>query len=339
LQACAGETVCLVGPSGCGKSTTLRLVAGLDRPDAGRIRIGARDVLDLPPQDRDVAMVFQGFALYPHLTVQEILSFPLEMRRVPAALRKRRVAEVVELLGLAALVNRRPGQLSGGEQQRVAMGRAIVRRPQVFLFDEPLSNLDAALRSELRTELGRLLRQLSVTALYVTHDQAEAMTLASRIAVLRSGVLEQLATPERIYAEPASTFVATFFGSPSMNLLEVEREGARVVLEGVSWPAPEGPERLLLGVRPEHVRVTSPAGEPATSDPPDPLASAPPMRGSVVAFETHGADSHVELRLAGGATLRARVPGFVRYRADTAVDVRLDARHFRWFSRDTGRAL
>ncbi|RMD78569.1 MAG: ABC transporter ATP-binding protein, partial [Gammaproteobacteria bacterium] len=221
-----GELLVLVGPSGCGKSTLLRLVAGLERPSAGRVRIGGRDVTTLPPQRRDVAMVFQNYALYPHLSVAGNLAFPLRMRGVPRAQRRRRVAEVAALLGLEGLLERRPGELSGGQRQRVAMGRALVRRPQVLLLDEPLSNLDARLRVQLRAELAALQRRTGVTTLHVTHDQAEAMTLGHRVAVLRAGRLEQVGQPEALYREPATAFVAAFLGSPGMNLLAARLEPA-----------------------------------------------------------------------------------------------------------------
>ncbi len=198
LEVDDGELLVLVGPSGCGKSTALRLIAGLDAPDGGSIFIDGRDVVNTPPQDRDVAMVFQGYALYPHLTARENIEFPLKMRGVARAERARRVDDVATVLGLARLLSRRPGELSGGERQRVAMGRAIVRQPKVFLFDEPLSNLDAALRTELRVELAALVRRLGTTSLYVTHDQVEAMTMGSRIAVLRGGKLQQVGPPRAI---------------------------------------------------------------------------------------------------------------------------------------------
>jgi sn-glycerol 3-phosphate transport system ATP-binding protein len=256
LHVDAGEVVCLVGPSGCGKSTTLRLVAGLDIPDSGSIRIGERSMNGVPPQERDVAMVFQGFALYPHMSVRDNLAFPLKMHKMPAGERARAVERTAELLGITRLLARRPGELSGGEQQRVAMGRAIVRQPEAFLFDEPLSNLDAALRAELRVELGKLLERLGATALYVTHDQAEAMTLGRRIAVLRNGRLEQCDTPRRIYEAPATTFVASFFGTPPMNLIELERDGELARRGAFSIAAPPGDAtKLVLGVRPEHLHL------------------------------------------------------------------------------------
>jgi multiple sugar transport system ATP-binding protein len=328
LDVAPGEVVALVGPSGCGKSTTLRLVAGLDRPDAGTIRIGDRDVARIPPQARDVAMVFQGFALYPHLRVRDILAFPLRMQRVPRAERTRRVDETARLLNITDLLDRRPGQLSGGEQQRVAMGRAIIRRPEVFLFDEPLSNLDAALRASLRVELGKLLQRLAATALYVTHDQAEAMTLGHRIAVLRDGRLEQVDTPRNIYEAPATTFVASFFGTPPMNLLPATLDGAEACTGNLRLPAPpHSPPRLLLGVRPEHVRLTSPDGLPES-----------PLRGRVTTVEPHGAESHVEVGV-NGALVRVRVAGFAGPEAGQSVGLEFDPARVRWFDGQSGMAL
>src|SRR4051794_19904116 len=214
-----GELLVVVGPSGCGKSTTLRIVAGLEDADGGDVRIGGKSMKGVPPQDRDVAMVFQGYALYPQMTVRENIEFPLKMGKPSPADRKKRSDEAADLLHLGPLMDRLPSELSGGERQRVAMGRAIVRRPRVFLFDEPLSNLDAALRQELRVEIGQLVRKLEVTAIYVTHDQVEAMTLADRICVMNKGRIEQLAPPRAVYETPATSFVAGFIGAPKMNLL------------------------------------------------------------------------------------------------------------------------
>jgi len=338
LSVKQAEVVCLVGPSGCGKSTTLRMVAGLDQPDAGTIRIGDRDVERVPPQDRDVAMVFQGFALYPHMRVRDILAFPLKMRKVPPTERDRTVAQTAELLGITALLDRRPPQLSGGEQQRVAMGRAIVRQPEVFLFDEPLSNLDAALRAELRVELGKLLRRLQATALYVTHDQAEAMTLGDRIGVMRDGELQQVDTPRRIYEEPATVFVASFFGTPPMNLLPASRDGDQATIGSIRLPAPPGdaPE-LVLGVRPEHV-VLSGSEPPTASDSASAPAPGPMLRGRVVSVEPHGAETHLEIQ-SDELVLRTRVVGFDAPSLGQNVSLHLLLHHLRWFDASTGRAL
>ncbi|MBI5478422.1 MAG: sn-glycerol-3-phosphate ABC transporter ATP-binding protein UgpC [Deltaproteobacteria bacterium] len=259
------EFVVLVGPSGCGKSTTLRMVAGLEDPTAGEILIGGRVVNDVAPKDRDIAMVFQSYALYPHLTVRENLAFGLKMRKLPKPQIEERVAEVARLLGLEGLLDRKPKALSGGQRQRVAMGRAIVRRPQVFLFDEPLSNLDAKLRVQMRTEIARLHQRLQTTVVYVTHDQTEAMTLADRIVVMHGGVIQQEGAPLALYDRPRNRFVAGFLGSPAMNFLagSVETDGdvvrARAPGVVVELPAAaaarlrEGAGRnATLGIRPEH---------------------------------------------------------------------------------------
>jgi multiple sugar transport system ATP-binding protein len=222
-----GEFVVLVGPSGCGKTTALRMIAGLEEISDGQIRIGERVVNNLPPGARDIAMVFQNYALYPHMTVAENIGFALRMRKVPKAEARRRIAETARIIGLADHLDRKPGQLSGGQRQRVAMGRAIVREPQVFLMDEPLSNLDAKLRVQMRAEISRIQRQLAVTTVYVTHDQVEAMTMGDRVAVMRRGLLQQFDVPQSLYERPANLFVASFMGSPAMNMLEgsIEREG------------------------------------------------------------------------------------------------------------------
>src|SRR5690242_10663374 len=219
LEIADGEFLVLVGPSGSGKSTVLRMIAGLEKPTAGTITIGDRDVTSLPPQERDIAMVFQSYALYPHMSVRENMAFGLKLRKQPAATVTRRVGEVAESLGLTPMLDRKPAQLSGGQRQRVALGRAIVREPKAFLFDEPLSNLDAQLRVETRAELARLHRRLGATMVYVTHDQVEAMTLGTRVAVLKDGELQQVAPPMELYRRPRNQFVASFIGSPSMNFL------------------------------------------------------------------------------------------------------------------------
>jgi multiple sugar transport system ATP-binding protein len=226
LDVADGELLVLVGPSGCGKSTLLRMIAGLEEVTAGSISIGGRDVTHLPPKDRDIAMVFQSYALYPHMTVRRNIGYPLKLAKTPRDEMDRRVAETAELLQLADELERRPAQLSGGQRQRVAMGRAIVRHPRAFLMDEPLSNLDAKLRVEMRAEIARLQRELAVTTVYVTHDQVEAMTMGTRVAVLEKGRLQQVATPQRLYDEPVNLFVGTFIGSPAMNLFPGRIEAA-----------------------------------------------------------------------------------------------------------------
>src|SRR5438105_11365504 len=233
-----GEFVVLVGPSGCGKTTLLRMLAGLEDVTDGAIVIGDRDVTDMPPQRRDIAMVFQNYALYPHMTVKENLAYGLRLRKMPKAEWNRRVTEVARTLGLEELLNRKPAALSGGQRQRVAMGRAIVREPQAFLMDEPLSNLDAKLRVSMRAELAKLHERLGVTTVYVTHDQVEAMTLGQRVAVLRDGVLQQVDAPQRLFHKPANLFVAAFIGSPSMNLVDARIEGAQVSFANLSLTLP-----------------------------------------------------------------------------------------------------
>ena len=314
-----GEIVVIVGPSGCGKSTTLRIVAGLEEPDRGTLRIAGRPMKGVAPQDRDVAMVFQGYALYPQMTAREILEFPLRMRRMPRDDRARAVQEAAAMLRIEKLLDRRPGELSGGERQRVAMGRAIVRKPRVFLFDEPLSNLDAALRADLRLEIGQLVRRLGATALYVTHDHVEAMTLADRIAVMRAGRILQLATPREIYERPATSFVGAFLGSPRMNLLPAEVDGDALVAGPFRLPRPpvELPARLAVGVRPEHVALGA-EGAP----------------GHVLAVEPLGAESHLVVRVEGGLDLRAQARGFDARRRGDAVSVTILAAHAMVFDAD-----
>ena len=277
LEVQDGEFVVLVGPSGCGKSTTLRMIAGLESITAGRLRIGEREVNDLPPKDRDIAMVFQNYALYPHMSVYENMAFALTLRKLPKAEIDRRVRDAARILGLEAVLGRRPKQLSGGQRQRVAVGRAIVRQPQVFLFDEPLSNLDAKLRVQMRREIARLHRELGATMIYVTHDQVEAMTLGDRIVVLNAGHVQQIDTPLALYERPRNRFVAGFIGSPAMNFISGEivddGEGVRF-LSGASHeerfsilPEPAMARalvsriglRVLLGVRPEDVAIGPPA--------------------------------------------------------------------------------
>jgi len=267
LDVYDGEFLVLVGPSGCGKTTLLRTIAGLEPPTEGAIIINGRDVSGLEPRERDVAMVFQNYALYPHKTVRENLAFPLEIRKYPRDEIERRVADTADLLDIPELLDRRPGDLSGGQQQRVALGRAIVRDPELFLFDEPLSNLDAKLRVQMRTELNKLHTRVGKTSVYVTHDQAEAMTLGDRVAVMRDGRLQQVAPPQEVFERPATRFVAGFIGEPPMNFFDVridERDGRPVIVaEGFELPLPDVARRalgepsgdgreLVLGIRPEH---------------------------------------------------------------------------------------
>jgi multiple sugar transport system ATP-binding protein len=288
LEIGDGEFVVLVGPSGCGKSTLLRMIAGLEEVSAGRIAIGGQDVTDLAPRSRDIAMVFQSYALYPHMTVRQNIGYGLKVRRAPKEEAKQRVEEVAELLGLEELLDRRPAHLSGGQRQRVAMGRAIVREPKAFLMDEPLSNLDAKLRVGMRASLAQLHRRLGTTTVYVTHDQTEAMTLGQRVAVLRDGRILQVDTPQRLYHEPRDVFVAAFIGTPAMNLVEAAIDGddavfgrLRIPLDPTRRPAP-GHQRVTLGIRPE-------AFEAAASAPP----GSPTIEIEPAVVEELGSDAHV----------------------------------------------
>ena len=266
IQIADGEFLVLVGPSGCGKSTSLRMLAGLEDVNAGRILIGDRDVTDVPPKDRDIAMVFQNYALYPHMTVADNMGFALKIAGVPKEERMTRVREAAKLLDLEQYLDRKPKALSGGQRQRVAMGRAIVRNPQVFLMDEPLSNLDAKLRVQTRTQIASLTRRLGVTTVYVTHDQTEAMTMGDRVAVLKDGLLQQIDTPRNLYDRPNNVFVAGFIGSPAMNLLELPVVGDGVQFGGTVYPVPHNVledatgKTVTLGVRPEDLE-NAPEGE------------------------------------------------------------------------------
>ena len=262
LEIGDGEFMVLVGPSGCGKSTTLRMLAGLEEINAGNIYIGDRDVTRVPPKDRDIAMVFQNYALYPHMSVADNMAFALKMAKVPTAERQKRVEEAAKLLGLTEYLERKPKALSGGQRQRVAMGRAIVRQPQVFCMDEPLSNLDAKMRVQTRTDIAKLQRDLGVTTVYVTHDQVEAMTMGDRVAVMNFGELQQVDTPLRLYDKPSNLFVAGFIGSPQMNLMQGQASGGEVRLGNYTVPVdPSASSRIngnvTVGVRPEAWRLVT----------------------------------------------------------------------------------
>ena len=265
-----GEFAVIVGPSGCGKSTLLRMIAGLEAVTAGEVAIGDRVVNDLEPKERDVAMVFQNYGLYPHMTAFQNISYALRIARRPKAEIRERVERVARVLGIEELLARRPSQLSGGQRQRVAMGRAIIREPDVFLFDEPLSNLDAKLRSQMRVEIKRLHDELKATSIFVTHDQVEAMTMADRLVVMNQGVVEQTGTPRQIYRRPGSTYVAGFIGAPAMNLLPATLSGDGAAVEGrgigrIALPDGAGPDRsgrrVVLGIRPEHLVVVADGNE------------------------------------------------------------------------------
>jgi multiple sugar transport system ATP-binding protein len=289
LEIGDGEFMVLVGPSGCGKSTLLRLIAGIEEPTAGSVHIGERDVTRLQPRKRDIAMVFQNYALYPHLTVRGNLGFGLRLRRVEKTARERRVDEVAEVLGLGELLDRRPGALSGGQRQRVAMGRAIVREPAAFLMDEPLSNLDAKLRVSMRAQLTKLHERLGVTTVYVTHDQVEAMTLGTRVAVLRDGLLQQCDSPQELFHHPANLFVAAFIGSPAMNLVEADVDDDEVAFGGHRLALPTGSplrgrrRRVILGIRPTDFEAAGPTTDPAL----------PRIRVKVDVVEKLGSESHL----------------------------------------------
>ncbi len=291
-----GEFLVLVGPSGCGKSTLLNCIAGLEEVTSGQLLIGGRDVTQEPPKDRDIAMVFQSYALYPTMSVAENIGFGMKIRGVPKAEMARRTEEVAGLLQIGHLLGRRPSELSGGQRQRVAMGRALVRDPKLFLFDEPLSNLDAKLRVEMRAEIKRLHKTTGASIVYVTHDQIEAMTLATRIVVMKGGEVQQIGTPEEIYDRPATTFVADFMGSPPMNLIPARAEAGVVTVDGLRIDTGRGdlPAEVILGLRPEHLT----RAEGGAAD----LLARPEL------IESTGAESYVNFRL-GGKAVTARLPG------------------------------
>ena len=262
LEIKDGEFMVLVGPSGCGKSTTLRMLAGLEEVNSGKIHIGDRDITALPPKDRDIAMVFQNYALYPHMSVADNMGFALKMAKVPTEERNQRVAEAAKILGLEEFLERKPKALSGGQRQRVAMGRAIVRQPQVFCMDEPLSNLDAKMRVQTRTDIAKLQSDLGITTVYVTHDQVEAMTMGDRVAVMKDGYLQQVDTPLNLYDKPANLFVAGFIGSPAMNLVAAKADNGQASIGGYKVPVDEGAKKkmegnITIGVRPEAWRLVS----------------------------------------------------------------------------------
>ncbi|CAB3664488.1 ABC transporter ATP-binding protein [Achromobacter pestifer] len=300
----AGSFTVLLGPSGCGKSTTLRMIAGLDTPTSGTIHIGDRDVTQLPPAKRRISMVFQSYALFPHLSVRENILFGLKVRKEPAHDYDRRLQRVAGLLGLGHLLDRKPSQLSGGQQQRVALGRAVISEAPVCLMDEPLSNLDAQLRHEMRREIRALQQDLGITMVYVTHDQTEAMSMADQVVLLRGGQIEQHDTPDALYARPASEFAARFIGTPPMNLIGVTTLQGATVIAGMHGPAIAGAPAgaVKLGVRPEHIRIDD-NGLPAT----------------VESVEYFGADSIVVCRVGDTSGVAVRVGGHLRARAGEAL--------------------
>jgi multiple sugar transport system ATP-binding protein len=357
LEIADGEFMVLVGPSGCGKSTLLRAIAGLEQVTSGRVYIDGDDVTDMAPRDRDIAMVFQNYALYPHMTVRENLGFGLKLRKVSKEERDRRVFEVACTLGLEELIDRKPADLSGGQRQRVAMGRAMVREPKVFLMDEPLSNLDAKLRVSMRGNLARLHERLGVTTIYVTHDQVEAMTLGQRVAVMRDGVVQQVDTPQRLFNAPANLFVAAFMGSPSMNLVEAEVADGALRFAGFALPVPAGvslpTRRVVLGIRPTDFRRGSDA---------DP--SLPRLRVRADVVEELGAESHVLFRVDAprvdsdavraaadrspdeealladaGTDFTARIEGYEPVAPGTELELAVDTGRLHFFDPDSGNVL
>ena len=331
----SGEFVVFVGPSGCGKSTLLRIVAGLESISEGDLFIGGERVNDVPPARRGVGMVFQSYALYPHMTARENMAFGLKLSGGDRADIENRVGEAARMLAMEDLLDRLPKQLSGGQRQRVAIGRAIVRRPRVFLFDEPLSNLDAALRGKTRVEIAALHRRLDTTMIYVTHDQVEAMTLADRIVVLNGGRVEQIGTPAELYGRPTNTFVAGFIGSPTMNFIPAKPAAgngtAGVLIEGEDAPIPvradaelQSEAELTLGIRPEHLHPAE------TQD--------AQLRGEVQVVEEMGESHLLHTRLRGGQTAVARISGAARMKIGDSVSLRADAEHCHLFGAG-GRSL
>jgi multiple sugar transport system ATP-binding protein len=361
LEIRDGEFMVLVGPSGCGKSTLLRMIAGLEEVTEGSVFIGDQDVTQLRPRARDIAMVFQNYALYPQMTVDENLGFGLKLRRVPKPDRVSRVREVARTLGLNALMERKPAFLSGGQRQRVAMGRAMVREPKAFLMDEPLSNLDAKLRVSMRSELARLHERLRVTTVYVTHDQVEAMTLGQRVAVLRDGVLQQCDTPQALFHRPVNLFVAAFIGSPSMNLVEAAVENGRVMFADVALPLPSGSPlradggRVILGVRPTDIRHTAdaPSDQPRMTVRPDVVEELGGVSNVLFPVDAARVATDATRAALDAATddegtlladdLRARFCAAIDGRRQVAigeeVELAVDHRHLHFFDPDTGAAI
>lgn len=336
------EFLVLVGPSGCGKTTALRLLSGLEEVINGNIYIGDRLVNNVPPKDRDIAMVFQSYALYPHMSVYNNMAFGLSLRKIPKADIERRVREAAHILGIEELLKRKPRQLSGGQRQRVALGRAIVREPAVFLFDEPLSNLDAKLRVQTRAELSKLHQRLGTTFIYVTHDQVEAMTMASRIAVMNAGVIQQVGTPQQLYEKPDNVFVAGFIGSPAMNLFEVTVRGDRtdmyldtdtfrvaVPSQKVAMLLPYLEKGIIFGIRPEHIHVPEymPSGIVASS-----------LRAKVDVTELMGNESFLYL-LSGNKQFLARVDARTMARPGQDIEVVFNMANMYVFDPGTGKAV
>ncbi len=323
----AGEFLILVGPSGCGKSTLLNIIAGLDTPTSGRVLIGERDVTHAPSKDRDIAMVFQSYALYPNMTVRRNIAFGLEIRGVPKPQREAAVQRVAQMLQIEHLLDRKPAQLSGGQRQRVAMGRALARDPKLFLFDEPLSNLDAKLRVEMRAEIKQLHQRTRTTTVYVTHDQVEAMTLGDRIAVMKDGVVQQFGTPAEVYGQPANTFVAEFIGSPAMNMLPAARVDGTLTAHGTVLPLTDAQaaavrhaafDEWTYGVRPEHIAFSDQG-----------------IAGTLTIIEPTGPETYATVDSAVG-TVVARVPGLLDAHVGQRVYLTWDPANAHLFARSTG---
>jgi multiple sugar transport system ATP-binding protein len=340
LEVEDGQFMIIVGPSGCGKTTTLRMLAGFERPTQGNVRIGGKVVNDVPPKDRDIAMVFQNYALLPHLTVAKNLSFGMRIRREPRKTIEREVAAIAEMLGIGALLDRKPAQLSGGERQRVALGRALLRKPQAFLLDEPLSNLDAALRAQMRFELKRIHEIFPVTTVYVTHDQVEAMTMADQIALMDHGRLQQVAPPERLYSEPSNAFVAGFIGSPKINLIPatVLRGEGGAMLSCLSCRIPVNGDlgsvlermdgdAVTVGLRPEEIQPC-PAGS----------TGLPAVQGVVEIIEPLGSETHVSVRV-GPETLICRFPPRSGLEVGATINVQFDPQQMKVFDAASGLRL
>jgi multiple sugar transport system ATP-binding protein len=330
-----GEFIVLVGPSGCGKSTTLRMLAGLEDISGGEILIDARAVNEVEPRDRDIAMVFQDYALYPHMSVYENMAFSLRYRKVPRKEIDARVRDAAEILGLTPYLQRRPKQLSGGQRQRVAMGRAIVRKPRVFLFDEPLSNLDAKLRGSMRLEMKKLHQRLGVTTVFVTHDQIEAMTLADRVVVMNGGHIEQTGTPDEVYHAPASLFVASFIGAPTMNLIPAKRTGPNELQLGAQDqvirlpnPVTETDNDLVFGMRPEDVDIAQGGALPGQVDLPAVVEVIEPLGADTLVFTTMS-----------GHPVAARVRPDIRPAPGTEIILRLNLKRAHLFNAASGKAV
>ena len=350
-----GEFMVFVGPSGCGKSTALRMIAGLESISSGDLLIGGRRVNDVDPKDRDIAMVFQSYALYPHKTVRENIAFPLRMAKMDKADIDRRVNDAARTLEVTAHLDRKPGNLSGGQRQRVAMGRAIVRKPAAFLMDEPLSNLDAKLRVQMRAEIARLQRDLKVTTIYVTHDQVEAMTMGDRVAVLKGGVLQQVDTPQNLYAKPVNVFVAAFIGSPSMNLYEATLTGGVLTLGSQSIPLPDElwssrttlrdsrDRKVIVGIRPEDMEDATVAPGPATIEVPvtlvEALGSEAMVHLQIDAPWVDGGDPDAVAIIGDARSAVARFSPKSRVRAGNTARVTIEAAQLHFFDPDTRASI